>query len=228
MALWLATRLTDGLAESIPMALKTLAIISAMAEQSSAFRAAALKNCAVAVGAAQTFNRADPIHGDDKPALVRVNAEKLTALLNKREGAAALSMGGGLFSRGKAKAAGAAKMADKRGRQAAKFTGQAMQAKAAADGSMLGATTAAGGGTVVSSPTQARVLAAEGSAAARSATLFELELTKTNSGFGMGTRSQILRSADQGLTCIRCRQSSRRTARSRSSKARTASPRLAG
>ena len=72
-------------------------------------------------------------------------------------------MGGGLLSRGKAKAAEAAKMAEDRGRQAAKFADEkareaaklaeekAGQAKAAAaDGSMLGAVTAAGGSVVSS------------------------------------------------------------------------------
>ena len=167
MAAWLATRLTNGMGEltgSIPTTLKTLTIISAMAEKSSVFRAAALENCTAAVGAAQTFNRVDPVHGDKPAQLVRSNAEKLTALLNKKEGAAALlSMGGGLLSRGKAKAAEAAKMAEDRGRQAAKFADEkareaaklaeekAGQAKAAAaDGSMLGAVTAAGGSVVSS------------------------------------------------------------------------------
>ena len=176
MAAWLATRLTNGMGEltgSIPTTLKTLTIISAMAEKSSVFRAAALENCTAAVGAAQTFNRVDPVHGDKPAELVRSNAEKLTALLNKKEGAAALlSMGGGLLSRGKAKAAEAAKMAEDRGRQAAKFADEkareaaklaeekAGQAKAAAaDGSMLGAVTAAGGSVVSSRCTQLCLLA---------------------------------------------------------------------
>ena len=112
MAAWLATRLTNGMGEltgSIPTTLKTLTIISAMAEKSSVFRAAALESTA-AVGAAQTFNA---ILYEDKPAeLVRSSAEKLTALLNKEGRRRCCRWGAGCSPAARREAAEAAKMAE--------------------------------------------------------------------------------------------------------------------
>jgi hypothetical protein len=162
MAVWLADRLANGMGEltgSIPITLKTLNIISAMAEGSPTFRAAALASCAAAVATAQSFDRADPVHGDMPANAVRTTAAKLQALLQKKEGMAAMkSMGGGLLKRGKAKAAEAAKIAEEKTKEAAKLAEEkAKLAKdAAKDGSMLTAVQGAAVGVAASAQASAR------------------------------------------------------------------------
>ena len=122
MAAWLAERLTNGMGEltgSIPVTLKTLNALIAMAEGSATFRSAALGSCGAAVAAAQTFDRADPVHGDMPAKAVRATATKLQALLQKKEGMAAMKSGGlSVLKKGKAKAAEAAKLAEEKAKEA--------------------------------------------------------------------------------------------------------------
>ena len=162
MATWLADRLTNGMGDltgSIPVTLKTLNIISAMAEGSPTFRAAGLTACSAAVTAAQSFDRVDPVHGEMPAKHVRATATELQALLSKKEGVAAMkSFGGGLLKKGRAKAAEAAKIAEDRASDAARLAQEtAKVAKdAAKDGSMLTAVQGAAVGVATSAQASAK------------------------------------------------------------------------
>lgn len=162
MAVWLGDRLTNGMGDltgSIPVTLKTLNMITAMAEASPSFRAAALAACSTAVTAAKSFDRVDPVHGEMPAKHVRATASKLQALLEKKEGLAAMkSLGGGLLRKGKAKAAEAAKIAEDKASDAARLAQEkAKVAKdAATDGSMLTAVQGAAVGVAASAQASAK------------------------------------------------------------------------